>query len=463
MMAGTMRDALTTWLAECLNDYAAQYGIPGASAAIIKDGQCAAAATGLLNRDTRVAATPDSLFQIGSITKTFTATLALQLVERKQIALDDPVRKYLPDFRVASEDISNTVTIRQLLTHTSGIDGDFFPDTGTDSDCIERYVRSCADLGQIHAPDDGISYCNAGPIVIAAMLQRLTGRSWDMLLQDNILAPLGLRHTMTDYANFPLYRVAVGHLPDATSNSLAVAARLHLPRGMGPTGATMHMSAPDLVHFGKLFLDSGRAPDGTVILQEETIALSRRQRAAWHGAQWSGMGMGLGWLLYRWGGHDVFGHDGGTIGQYSSLRIMPEANLVVALLTNGGPAKDLYTALFRDAFADLANTRLPPAPRTIPLSDFDTTRVVGSYRNKSTIATVVMTDGQLRMKTDLLQLNDVFKGDDRALLPIGPDACKVVTPKTESAEIVVFHRFDEADGHARYLTLNYRDLLLDQK
>lgn len=458
-----MNAASTEWLRERLSEYATRYGIPGASAAIIHGGECGTAATGLLNLETRVATSTDALFQIGSITKTFTATLALQLLEQNRIALEDPVRRHLPYFRVASDEISETVTIRQLLTHTSGIDGDYFPDTGSDTACVEKYVRACTELGQIHDPDEGISYCNAGPIAIAAMLQELTGKSWDVLLQEKIVKPLGLKQTITDYARFPHYRVAVGHLSDPVSKKLKVASRIHLPRGMGPTGATLHMSAPDLAQFGRLFLEGGKVCDGPTIIEKETIELSLQQRAAWQIAPWTGMGMGLGWLLYRWDGHDVFGHDGGTIGQHSFLRIMPEANLVVALLTNGGPAKDLYTALFRDAFGTFADTRLPTAPAAIPLSDFETGRVLGRYANKSTVATVAMTDGQLRLRTEPRQLTDVFQEEDRELLPISPQACRIAAPDRETPEIAVFHQFDAADGHARYLTLNYRDLLLDQK
>ncbi len=454
-----MSDTLTAWLGERLSDYAAHYGIPGASAAIIKDGQCATAATGLLNLETRVAATRDALFQIGSITKTFTATLVLQLLEQGRIQLEDPVRRHLPYFAVASSEISETVTVRHLLTHTSGIDGDFFPNTGTDADCIEKYVRACARLGQIHAPDESISYVNAGFIILGAMLQHMTGKTWDALLQERILAPAGLAHSTTDWAELPRFRVAVGHLSNPETKALAVARTLHLPKGMGPTGATLHCSACDLASFGRLFLDHGRTVSETQIVQPDTIALSRELRAKWPTAPWTGLGMGLGWLLYDWGGRSVFGHDGATIGQASYLRIMPEANLSVALLTNGGAAKNLYHALFRDIFRDLADTDLPRPPKAIDTTQFDHGRVVGIYENKSTIAEVVLDAGQFKLKTKLRELAEVFPSETTPLRPVAPDACQIENPALATPDLLVFHHFDAGHGRARFATLNYRNLL----
>src|SRR3954454_12246820 len=109
---------------------AEEHGVVGASLAIQSGSQVLTAATGVLNLETRHPVTPDSLFQVGSITKVWTATLAMQLVDEGLLELDRPVVSYLPEFRVADPDVTRTVTARQLLTHTSGIDGDFFPDFG---------------------------------------------------------------------------------------------------------------------------------------------------------------------------------------------------------------------------------------------------------------------------------------------------------------------------------------------
>ena len=116
-------------LQERLDDLREEHEGRGGSVAAARAAAVAAAASGILNIDTGVEATTDSLFQIGSITKVWTATVVMQLVEEGQVELDAPVRRYLPDFRVADGDVSAAVTVRHLLTHTSGIDGDHFADT----------------------------------------------------------------------------------------------------------------------------------------------------------------------------------------------------------------------------------------------------------------------------------------------------------------------------------------------
>src|SRR3954466_13339235 len=115
---------------ERLSLLADKHGVPGASLAILSGDEVAEASYGVLNVRTGAPATPDALFQIGSITKVWTATIVMQLVDEGKLDLDRPVVTYLPEFKVADADVTRQVTTRQLLTHTSGIDGDLFLDTG---------------------------------------------------------------------------------------------------------------------------------------------------------------------------------------------------------------------------------------------------------------------------------------------------------------------------------------------
>lgn len=149
-------------LTKRLSELADEYDVPGVSVAVLVDGDVTTAAAGVLNRETGVEATTDSLFQIGSITKTYTAALVMRFVERGQLDLDVPVQTYLPEFTVTDDLASRTVTLRHLLTHSSGIDGDHFLDTGRGDDVLEKYVASCAQLAQQFPVGATMSYCNAG-------------------------------------------------------------------------------------------------------------------------------------------------------------------------------------------------------------------------------------------------------------------------------------------------------------
>src|SRR5450631_3803240 len=114
---------VTNWTSR-LNELATEARVPGAALGIWAGGQEILVATGELNTATRVPVTADSLFQVGSITKIWTATMIMQLAEEGQLSLDTTVAEVLPGARLGPGDIGGQVTVRHLLTHTSGIDGD---------------------------------------------------------------------------------------------------------------------------------------------------------------------------------------------------------------------------------------------------------------------------------------------------------------------------------------------------
>jgi CubicO group peptidase (beta-lactamase class C family) len=103
---------------------AREHDVPGAVVVVLQEGVVTEAATGVLNRNTGVEVTTDALFRIGSVTKLYTATLAMCLVHDSKLELDAPVKLYLPEFKVADPEATNAVTVRMILTHTSGLDGD---------------------------------------------------------------------------------------------------------------------------------------------------------------------------------------------------------------------------------------------------------------------------------------------------------------------------------------------------
>src|SRR5690606_2967682 len=104
----------------------------------------------VLNTATGVPVGADAVFQVGSITKVWTTVLLMQLVEEGELDLDAPVRTVLPDLTLADEKVAVELTTRHLLTHTSGIDGDLFTDTGRGDDAVEKYVASLASAALLH-------------------------------------------------------------------------------------------------------------------------------------------------------------------------------------------------------------------------------------------------------------------------------------------------------------------------
>ncbi|MFB7087840.1 serine hydrolase [Streptomyces sp. NPDC056296] len=360
-----------------LEQLAARHGVPGASLGILRlheggDDELVEAAYGTTNRNTGVPVTADTLFQIGSITKVWTATLAMQLVDEGVLDLDVPVREVLPELRLGDERVTETVTMRHLLAHTSGIDGDVFTSTGRGDDCLRDYVALLDDVGQNHPLGATWSYSNAGFVLAGRVVEQLTGRTWDEALRERIALPLGLTHTVTLPEQALLHRTAVGHSAPPGEEPAPVPV-WQIPRSMGPAGLVT-ASAADVLGFARLHLTGGLAPDGTRVLSEASATAMRDNQADLPEPYTLGDSWGLGWIRFGWHGHRVVGHDGNTIGQSAFLRMLPEAGLAVVLLTNGGHTRDLHHDLCAEIFAELASLDVPPplsppsAPPTVDIT-----------------------------------------------------------------------------------------------
>ncbi|PZS28017.1 MAG: serine hydrolase [Pseudonocardiales bacterium] len=378
---------------ERLDKLAAAHRVPGAVLGLLQDGAVTAMATGSLNVETEVAATPDAVFQIGSITKSYTATMVMQLVDEGRVDLDAPVVSLLPELKLADDDAAAQVTTRHLLCHTSGIEGDHFKDTGRGDDALERYVASCARVGFSHPVGATMSYCNTGYNIAGRLVEKLDGRSWDASLHARIVEPLGLSRTVTLPEEALRFRTAYGHVVEKDT-APKLAPRWMLPRSCGPAGL-ITASAADLLEFARLHLDGGRSGEeqvlstsGVAAMQSPQVELPDRWTL---GSHW-----GLGWILYDWGGRRVIGHDGATIGQAAFLRIVPDSSVAVCLLTNGGHAEDLYRELFPELMEALCGIDMPP-PLTPPSSSprVDAARHAGVYERLGVRLELAEHDGGL--------------------------------------------------------------------
>ena len=162
--AGRRRLDATHWQHR-LARLAERHRVPGAQLGILRLGADGApdelleAAYGVLNVRTGTPVTTDALFQIGSITKVWTATVAMALVDDGLLELDTPLVEVLPELRLSDPDVTKQVTLRHLLNHTSGIDGDVFTDTGRGDDNLEKYAALLADVAQNHPLGATWSYC----------------------------------------------------------------------------------------------------------------------------------------------------------------------------------------------------------------------------------------------------------------------------------------------------------------
>ncbi len=383
------------WTAR-LGELASRAHIPGATLGIWSDGQEVLAAHGVLNSATQVPVTVDSLFQVGSITKVWTSTMIMQLIDEGLLSLDTSVAEALPGIRLGASDVSGQVTIRHLLTHTSGIDGDIFTDTGRGDDCVERYVDLLAGARSMFGVGAAYSYCNSGFVLLGRIIEVLDGQSWDASLYDRLAGPLALTQTVTLPEEAILHRAAVGH------DGGGVPVRVwSLPRSIGPAGL-ITCSASDLLAFARLHLDGGILPDGKRLLGEDSVSAMQQPRAAIPEFATPGAAIGLGWRLGYWGDRMIGGHDGDTVGQSAYLRIDPETKVAACLLTNATESASLFRALFDEVFGSLAGVTMPALPRPAELAgqekkDLKLEQHAGRYERTSRRFEVSVRDGQLHM------------------------------------------------------------------
>jgi CubicO group peptidase (beta-lactamase class C family) len=433
-------------LRRMLGERAAAHAVPGAVLGVLVDDQIEVACWGLANTATGVVATPDTLFQIGSISKIYTATLLGQMAGAGIVALDEPVRAQLQKFAAADPAATLEITPRHLLTHTSGLHGDHLIDTGWNSDALERYVATLSQLGQIHPVDATYSFCNTGFGILGRLVEIATGQHFDRALRRRLLRPIGSTATLTLPQHALSHRVAVGHDQARAGEQAHPVKRWPLTRSNGPMGGILAPAA-EVLAFSYLHVNRGVALNGTEVLPASTVKAMAEPQVE---SPLPDETQALPWTVRDWGGVTCVGQDGDTFGQRAYLRVVPERRFALCLLTNSPIGARLAHDLLPAVVADLLEVTVPPTAETAPpgrLEDPDP--FVGSYqRLHQSLDVATSPDGQLDMivtptgvlhelgkntfKTRLVPV-DADEGVFRATLDDGADQVVVFTPPTEEA------------------------------
>jgi len=391
----------------------AAHRLPGAAIAVLWKGQLYEAAAGVTNSATGVPVTSDTIFPFGSISKTITATMVLRLVDQGKLGLDAPARSYVPEFDPV-EPLLADITIRQLLSHCSGLVGTIFQDTGRNEDALARQIVLINSEPMQHRPGALLSYCNSGMLLLGRCIETASGQPWDVALQTLVAEPLKL-DALVARPEFALRHLfAVGHVRYPGNPEWKVDPHPFLLHGHSPAGSTPAGRARDLVAMAEAYLHGN-------LLRPETAA------AAWSvqmPASYSGslLGWGLGWSLFDWGGKRIVAHDGSTAGTRAHLRIVPEDELVVALLVNAPTGmvvyEDVVGALCRDLIGvfEASASDMPIAPVA------DLGNILGEFGDHILRLTVsVEADGPYL--TIAPRANPLHKAMSRLpIIPSGPDA-----------------------------------------
>jgi CubicO group peptidase (beta-lactamase class C family) len=445
-----------------LDELAAKHGVPGATAGVLLGGELAVVATGVSRLGSDVPVTPDSLFLIASVTKVWTATLVMQLVDEGLVQLDAPVADQLDGgFRLGDAEVARTVTVAQLLCHTGGFLGDSPEPSFRDDDAVRRTIEGYAELPQLHRPGSLFSYSNAGYNILGGLVESATGVTWDEALRTRLVEPLGLASTASLPEEILVHPHAVGHEPAGpdTLDLRPVTTWLD-PRGSGPCGGTLATSAADLLTFAAMHMADGLARDGGRVLSAESARAMREPRIEQPDPSIS-PAWGWGWAIERLSDPVVIEHGGNTCGQESLLVAVPELGLAVCVLTNGdvqGLVRDSFVSGVLDELAGIQRPRLPaPASDAVDVDPF-----VGTYDRGSDLRIDVAATGS-RLEARFVtsgQVAEQVPSFTTALTYAGGSTFLMTLPSMTEQIAATFLYEDSAgdspDGPATHLAIGLR-------
>jgi CubicO group peptidase (beta-lactamase class C family) len=363
-----------------------QHRMPGVAVGILHDGEEHVAGFGVGSVLTRLPVDGETMFQIGSTTKTITALVAMRLVEEGKLDLDAPIRSYLAEFQMADPEVTERLTTRHLLQHTGGFDGDYFADFGRGDDALGRAVESMVSLTQL-APLGAVwSYCNSGFYIAGRVIEAITGKTYEAAVREMALTPLGMTQSFFFPEEVMTYKFAVGHT--ITDEEVKVARPWPIPRVGNPAGG-LAASVRDNLRYARFLLGDGTAEDGTRLISPESMALLQTPSFP----AGPGTKIGLTWYSREVGGVRIVSHGGGTNGQLSTFLFAPERKFALAILTNGNKG-EVMQAISKWAFERYLGVSEPKSePRAITEAELG--EYPGDYASIAIDLTITPKDGGL--------------------------------------------------------------------
>ena len=274
--------------------------------------------------------TPQTPFLTGSTGKSFTALAVMQLVEAGKIELDAPVQTYIPWFHVADPLASAQITVKQLLTQTSGFSNSAGLQELVASDlsdqAIENSVRALADVELLRAPGEDYEYSNLNFTILGLVVQVVSGQSYESYMQEHIFDPLDMRHSFTSQDEAKQNGMSTGY---STFFGIPLAKDQPFNRG-NIAGGYLMISAEDMAHYLIAQLNQGRYGETSVLSPAGMDAM--RQPIVSMGVGEDHYGMG--WVVGPVNGNPVVWHDGENVNFSTFMLTDPQAKLGIALLSN---------------------------------------------------------------------------------------------------------------------------------
>lgn len=408
---------------------------PGAAVAIVSGNKIIfAKGFGVSNVETNAPATPDTLFQIGSITKTFTATAVLTLADEGKLKLDAPIGDYAKGLnpKIAR------VTLHQLLSHTAGIIDEPDEFGGQDESMMATYLRSWKDNYALFDPGVVFSYSNSGFALAGFTAQEVTGKPYVDLMTERVFQPLGMARTTFRPTVAMTYPLAVGHRAKRGEKPFVVRplpndARLY------PAG-TMYSSVNEMARFAIAFLNEGQL-DGKQALSRSVIAKMQTPNARQLSAT-DDTSYGYGLFMNHYRGVREFWHEGSMTGYVGAMTMVPDERFAVIILCNGD---GVLLSKTREKAMELMLRLTPkeePKPETPQaMSEAEMKRYVGVYEQPNRFKI------EISMRENKLFIKEF--NNEMALTKIGENRFSFRLPQS-SSPVNIFIKLGP-DGNAPFV------------
>ena len=322
--------------------------VPGLSIALVDD-QHVVWAEGFGDADVarKIPASAETIYRVGSISKLFTATAAMQLVEQGQLDIDQPLQKYLPGFAPKTHQQQAAITPRQLMTHHSGLARDRFKGfQNPEPRPFAELVNDTRDEYVAYAPDLVFSYSNVGVSLLGNLVQTLSGTPFAQHMQQSVLTPLGMSSSSFDTGPSASARMAKGYNGhEATPET---------PLRDVPAGG-LNSSVTDLSRFMAMMLASGASGEHQILKAQTVNEMLRPQNTSV--ALDLNFQVGLGWMLSTLGKSTIenagpVAHHAGAIGMFrSQMYLLPEHKLGVVVLANSSTAMGVVDHIATEALS----------------------------------------------------------------------------------------------------------------
>jgi CubicO group peptidase (beta-lactamase class C family) len=369
LSTGHIKDPTFKKIAQKIISEMKRLDVPGVSIGIWHTGKKFVDGFGVTSVEHPLPVTADTLFQTGSISKTFTGTMIMQLVEQGKVKLDAPVKKYIQDFQLHDKDVTEQVTVRHLLTHMGGWVGDYFNDFGNGDDALDRMVKDIAQLPQVQRLGTIWSYNNTGFNVASRIIEVVTRKPYEQAAQEMLFDPIGLKMSFFYPSDILLtHRFVVGH--QKVKNIVQVARPWAIGRAGNGVGGVVS-TVRDLLKYARFHMSNGKK---NVITGKSLRAMRVPQVDA--GPR--GL-MGITWFIRKVGELTTYSHGGATNGQQALFCFIPEKDFAVAILTNSDDGGILNNAILGYAFELYFKARSKlPKPIKTPANELK--QYIGRYQ-----------------------------------------------------------------------------------